>query len=209
VDGKNFDSLVKQIAASQSTRRSTVKQALGLVGGGALALITGRSALAAKKRSLGQSCMEDGDCLSDDCLPKDSRGRRLCGCGDGFSLCSGVCQRTDLDPRNCGACGNQCDKQTGGNCCDGQCTDIVTDPQNCGACGVVADTARNEACCSGSVTQLGTEENCASCGDACAYGLSCVLGGGGYSCELDPGCDYYTITGTGTFTGTVTVTCLT
>jgi hypothetical protein len=209
VDGKNFDSLVKQMAESQSTRRSTVKRALGLAGGGALALITGRTTQAAKKRNLGQSCMEDADCLSSDCLPKDSRGRRLCGCGDGYSLCGGVCLYTDLDSNNCGGCGIQCSKQEGEICCGGDCVDFLDDPQNCGGCGVVADTVRGEACCTGSVTQLGTEENCASCGDVCGSGLSCVLGGGGYSCELDPGCDYYTITGTGTFTGTVTVTCLT
>jgi hypothetical protein len=43
-------------------------------------------------------------------------------CPAGQALCSGACRRIDIDPANCGACGNVC---ASGSCVDGLCSKLV------------------------------------------------------------------------------------
>src|SRR5688572_27298844 len=63
---------------------------------------------------------------------------------------SNACADIDLniDPRNCGTCGNECPSAatcTGGVCqcpggtepCGAACVELTSDPANCGACGNV------------------------------------------------------------------------
>jgi hypothetical protein len=70
-----------------------------------------------------------------------------------FRNCNGLVEdgcevNTDLDPNNCGTCGNKC--AAGSHCIDGQCgcpdgltdcngacVDVMNDPNNCTGCGIV------------------------------------------------------------------------
>jgi hypothetical protein len=84
-----------------------------------------------------------------------------CG-GNMPTICNGNCTNTQVDPNNCGACGEQCQSSetcSSGSCqcgggtryCSNTCVDVNTDPNNCGGCGV--------ACTSG---QICTGGLCAS-----------------------------------------------
>jgi hypothetical protein len=97
------------------------------------------------------------------------------GCGDdsgttcpqGTATCSGICVETDVDPNNCGGCGDVCD--TGETCssgqcelvcsggttdCGGDCVDTNIDPANCGGCGDVPNAGDN-ICTVGEVCTAG------------------------------------------------------
>ncbi len=94
-------------------------------------------------------------------------------CLDGSVCCSGICQYTQSDPANCGACGHLCprsepvcangacracraDSECNGSllkCCPTGCVNTETDPNNCGACGNV--------CPGGTTCEYG---QCFSCG---------------------------------------------
>jgi len=99
------------------------------------------------------------------CL-KDTFGRNVCGCPDGWTDCGGKC--VDLkhgDRNNCGACGRRCSKGLDENCMNGTCVmacdehhadcngsladgcekNIWSDPHNCGGCGVECPGA-GQAC---------------------------------------------------------------
>ena len=91
-------------------------------------------------------------------------------CGAGAICCGGTCVSQD-DPRNCGACGNDCTAQAGSNvavsCAGGQCSfacqagylncawgstpkdgcpvHVAADVQNCGACNHACSTDSNTA----------------------------------------------------------------
>src|SRR5215831_21329682 len=69
-------------------------------------------------------------------------------CGPGAQLCDGVCTVVNLDPMNCGKCGNACPMTqvcSNGMCaiecsggttqCGHACVNTVNDPANCGGCG--------------------------------------------------------------------------
>ena len=73
-----------------------------------------------------------------------------CTCDPGFTACNGVCVELQVDPANCGSCGNACPASqfcSAGICvaqcppsqiaCNGGCVDPQSDDQNCGACGVI------------------------------------------------------------------------
>jgi len=118
-------------------------------------------------------------------------------CGDGQTLCDGVCRDAayfQSSPDDCGACGVACGLGAcaGGACeCDApatlcaqanpRCVDTATDAGNCGGCGV-ACTKPGAQCqggtcgcfapadedCGTYCADLATDEqNCGACGSAC------------------------------------------
>ncbi len=94
-----------------------------------------------------------------------------------------ICSDTQIDPLNCGGCGNVCTGGTdcvagvctcppGGACtvcpagrqvCAGTCTDITTDPQNCGVCGVACGPGQTCQSGSGGAPTCGCAVNETSC----------------------------------------------
>ncbi|MBO6938033.1 MAG: hypothetical protein JJ863_23900 [Deltaproteobacteria bacterium] len=76
-----------------------------------------------------------------------------CACNLGESCCDATCVDVDIEPGNCGACGNACadgEVCSAGSCgpdcddgltlCSGLCLDLSNDPNNCGSCGNVCAT---------------------------------------------------------------------
>ena len=78
--------------------------------------------------------------------------------------CSDYCNTLPTPQR--ANCNNAC-KQCGGNT-QNICPSRDSDK--------VACCSQGTGCCSGSCTTLGTNQNCAACGDTCAGGQSCVNG---------------------------------
>jgi hypothetical protein len=63
------------------------------------------------------------------------------------TICGDQCVDLDVDPNNCGECGNACNQLS--FCCGGQCRSRLNDDEsNCGACGRVC-TIDNPRCCRG------------------------------------------------------------
>jgi hypothetical protein len=62
--------------------------------------------------------------------------------GEPCTICGNQCVDLGEDRKNCGACGQACEKNL--VCCAGSCTALKDDPVNCGACGV---TCPAEASC--------------------------------------------------------------
>lgn len=127
----------------------------------------------------------------------------------GATLCDGVCVDADVDPSNCGSCGNVCDEdlvcQDGGcnlTCvggttdCSGSCLNLSNDGDNCGACGnacadglVCVESQCTLICvggttnCDGSCFNLQASAlNCGACGTTCAPGEICTEGQCGVQC---------------------------
>src|SRR5262245_8158137 len=118
------------------------------------------------------------------------------GCpGAGEEPCDGTCMNTQVDPNNCGACGNVC---AGSQVClSSGCATSCPAPLS--ACDrTCVDTSSDNA-------------NCGSCGNACPMGMGCVSGGcvpavvvgpdpakcmnGGDPTTVDPGTGMPTCTG--------------
>ena len=104
-------------------------------------------------------------------------------CAQSGLACNGICEETQTDPSNCGACGNVCPGGlfqqacvsgvcggcgAGLNACSGSCTNLQNDPSNCGACGTAC--LAGQVCAAGQCTGL---PNGAACGSAnqCAGGF--------------------------------------
>jgi hypothetical protein len=104
---------------------------------------------------------------SDGCAPRpDATPASDAGCSGGRFACGGVCVDLQTDPRNCGACGNECFAfqicsagTCGCECAAGltvcaegcnacACHDLRTDPTHCGSCATVCATG--EICFDGS-----------------------------------------------------------
>jgi hypothetical protein len=160
----HFDTLTKHLAAP-ATRRFTVRLLTGSLLGGVFAH---RSVMTA-------SAETHAEC--------EAKGMALCGgtaevsVVDGvvvFGEITGTCTDIQNDPRNCGACGNDCGELTCQNyacfhlvdealgvqlaCetqglaeCGGVCVDVASDPTNCGACGYACG---GFACVLGSCVEL-------------------------------------------------------
>lgn len=117
-------------------------------------------------------------------------------CAQSGLACNGICEETQTDPNNCGACGNVCPTQlspycianpnqcgtiqqtcvsgvcggcgTGLNACSGTCTNVQSDPSNCGACGT--------ACLAGQVCTAGQCMGSFPNGAACVSANQCTGG---------------------------------
>src|SRR5262245_21968660 len=70
-----FDRLTRHFAT-----RSTRRRLLGGLVAGALGLAGREHAVAVTCRAPGLTCRDGANCCSNRCNPKDSRGRRQCGC---------------------------------------------------------------------------------------------------------------------------------
>ena len=109
--------------------------------------------------------------------------------------CNGQCVNTQIDPMNCGVCGNMCltaERCEGGMCvsmcspgmeyCNGVCASTRDNPQHCGGCGIActpAEDCQNGVCTGGSCPPGQTDcfgscvdtrndaANCGSCGNRC------------------------------------------
>jgi hypothetical protein len=78
LESRRFDELAR-VMSSSTSRRTAIR--LFLTGAAAsLLAVTRQPADAATRRGAGLTCREDANCYSGDCLPPDSRGRRVCGC---------------------------------------------------------------------------------------------------------------------------------
>lgn len=127
MDARDFDRLTRFLGEGQSRRR-----ALRAIAGGSLAAMAGlgRAGAAFVPRPQGAVCTRNADCASDLCLPKDSTGRRRCGClADPISVTCGTLCGPQINncgaTVDCGACctatGQPCDIFNPGACCSLTC----------------------------------------------------------------------------------------
>jgi endo-1,4-beta-xylanase len=123
------------------------------------------------------------------------------GCAAGQSLCGTTCVSTQLDPLNCGVCGQACasgQSCVGGACvcgaglssCGSTCVLLGSDGANCGTCGnvcsdgLVCSLGTCSDTCAAELTQCGSScvnvqqdpGNCGGCGQACSPGEVCSQG---------------------------------
>jgi len=107
-------------------------------------------------------------------------------CPDNPQFCTGgccgnVCIDTNIDARNCGGCGVQC--EAGTVCANGKCGCLPT--------GVACGTG--QSCCgtSGCKSTASDINNCGACGKACGAGSTCEAGAckcGGVACTTGQVC---------------------
>ena len=94
------------------------------------------------------------------------------GCPTGFTDCGGFCFNLDVDPRNCGTCGNTCGVGEVCGAVDGEAAAVCS--TEC--------AAGQEVCGNACVTLTTDRLNCGSCGNACAAGEFCSAGTCGVEC---------------------------
>jgi hypothetical protein len=144
MEGTRFDTITKALTLRRG-RRAVLRR---IAGGTVLALVGATQP--ALSRATSRRC---------------PAGQRRCPGS------RGACVDLQTDPKNCGACGNDCSTchSCGGECCAGvcglcfaagqiccqgsYCVNPFTDPENCGGCGVddpVHVCAAGEICCGGS-----------------------------------------------------------
>ena len=82
------------------------------------------------------------------------------GCPSPFMMCGTTCTATQVDPANCGTCGNAC--AAGQLCLGGSC--------------VASCSAPNTACGQACVDLQSDGFDCGACGHACGPGQICLEG---------------------------------
>lgn len=154
---------------------------------------------ACPKCALGGACELTSDCQLGACV--DGR----CAVGQGScagASCGGICVDPNVDPMNCGRCGNVCPAPmacVAGQCaqlciggsleCGGACVDPSSNPQHCGGCNrpcgagticvnaaCVPTCAPNQVRCGGGpcVSLDRDPSNCGQCGRSCPGTSACV-----------------------------------
>ncbi|MBK7864610.1 MAG: hypothetical protein IPJ65_39610 [Archangiaceae bacterium] len=131
-----------------------------------------------------------------------------CACAPGEKACASSCKRVQVDPSNCGDCGNVCpsgQKCERGACAsvcssnptdacrDGRCWDLSTDHDHCGAscrrCDATQFCDAGACDCPGGTSRCGSAcidtqrdaKHCGGCNQACAVGEQCS--GGACACS--------------------------
>ena len=131
---------------------------------------TRKSVLAGSTLALLFACA----CSDDDCvIPDGAVSADLGLCGPGTIQCGGSCTNTNVDPKNCGACGAAC--KAGEVCATGKCA--LTCPSGQQKCGAGDGGA---ARCADTNSD---PQNCGACGAACKAGEVCSAGKCALSCQ--------------------------
>jgi Collagen triple helix repeat (20 copies) len=96
-------------------------------------------------------------------------------CAQSGLVCSGICEETQTDPNNCGACGNVCPTAVSPYCI--QNPSLCTPVQKACVSAVCGGCDSGQTACHGACANLQTDvQNCGSCGNACSNGSACVNG---------------------------------
>ena len=145
MDGKQFDTVIKNIGVRPGSRRAVLRA----LGGGALGAVLARLGLDGAAAQTASACGRVGAECSDggQCCPGSRCAKGRCRCRAGLTDCGGRCRNLQTDVINCGACGSPCSK--GQACCAGQCRDLRLDNENCGVCGNACPASRGFPCCNG------------------------------------------------------------
>ncbi len=116
VDDRSFDDLAKAVGAG-TPRRTVLKTLAGGALGVVIASIGAGEALAStRKRSIGNICARDADCLAGNCVPTGKPGRHVCGCPPSLQMCGNGCLEGSGTCAGDIVCCNQYQF-----CADGQC----------------------------------------------------------------------------------------
>lgn len=153
MDGSRFDDLARSLASPIPRRRILAGIAATLLGAIGTPVVE-----AATRRGPGNTCREDGNCVTGSRCRADARGRRTCVCDSGRKECgdscipvASCCQDGDCRARDTacskGVCANgKCSDRpvkngtrcATGACCDGSCVACCNGVGNCIACQTAA-----------------------------------------------------------------------
>lgn len=124
----DFDSIARELAAGEISRRSALKRLAGAgLGLGAAIVPAGVS------EAMGGGCPPGRKKCGKRCCPKNARCQRgRCKCKPGFRKCGRKCVDTDTSIKHCGACGDACG--TGQACVDGDCVTQICTPAQTQPC---------------------------------------------------------------------------
>lgn len=95
-------------------------------------------------------------------------------CAQSGLACNGICEETQLDPNNCGACGNACVTQA---CFNGVC----------GGCNSAAGCPVNQACDPNTKTCVSTCSTTSPCNGGCCQNGICMSGASISACGANGG----------------------
>jgi hypothetical protein len=184
MDPNRIDDLARVVGSGQSRRRILKTLAGGAFGALAASVGIG-DASAAKKRSAGNVCATNADCLSNHCLSQ-GRGRAICACGSPTE-CPQATDQCHIATCIVGICG--IGVNTGAACNDG---DLCTTGETCqanGTCGGGTATVctASDACHDAGTCDPGTgvcSNPAKTNGVSCGAGLICQSG----VCVVSAGC---------------------